>query len=295
MKKTFTSWWIVLFILLSASPGFTAEKLTVFVSIVPQKYFVQQIGRDLVDVQVMVQPGASPATYEPSPSQMAALSRTDLYFSIGVPFEQMWLKKIMATNPAMEVVPTDQGIEKIPMAAFHEEEEEHHEKEEHHHTGLDPHIWLAPALVKTQSLTILKALKKADPGNAEIYEKNHRVFAKKIKTLDADLHQIFDDNQTINFMVFHPSWGYFAQAYGLKQMPIEIQGKNPKPAQLKELIQHARENKINVIFVQPQFSTKSAALIAREINGNILFADPLAVDWMDNMQLVAQKFREALR
>lgn len=293
MKKTFISWWIILLILLAASPGFAGEKLPVFVSIVPQKYFVQQIGRDLVNVQVMVQPGASPATYEPRPSQMAALSRTGLYFSIGVPFEQMWLKKIMATNPAMEVVSTDQGIEKIPMAAFHEEAG--HGKEDHGHTGLDPHIWLAPALVKTQSLTILKALKKADPGNAEIYEKNHRIFAKKIEALDADLHQIFDDNQALNFMVFHPSWGYFAQAYGLKQMPIEIQGKNPKPAQLKELIQHARENKINVIFVQPQFSTRSAALIAREINGTILFADPLAADWMDNMQLVAKKFREALR
>ncbi len=293
MKKTFARWWIVLFILLAASPGFTAEKLPVFVSIAPQKFFVQQIGKDLVEIQVMVQPGANPATYEPRPRQMADLSRTGLYFSIGVPFEQTWLKKIMAANPAMEVVPTDHGIEKIPMAAFHEEVG--HGKEDHGHTGLDPHIWLAPALVKIQSLTILKALKKADPGNAETYEKNHRVFAKKIEELDADLHQMFDDNQTLKFMVFHPSWGYFAQAYGLKQMPIEIQGKNPKPAQLKELIQHARENKINVIFVQPQFSTKSAALIAREINGIILFADPLAADWMDNMQLVAQKFREALR
>ncbi len=293
MNKTLISSWITFFILLAPAHGFSAKKLPVFVSILPQKYFVQQIGKDLVDVQVMVKPGANPATYEPRPSQMAALSRTGLYFSIGVPFEQMWLKKIMAANPAMEVVPTDQGIEKIPMTAFHEEVG--HRKEDHGHTGLDPHIWLAPALVRIQSLTILKALKKADPGNAEIYEKNHRVFAKNIKTLDADLHQIFDDNQTLRFMVFHPSWGYFAQAYGLKQMPIEIQGKNPKPAQLKELIQDARENKINVIFVQPQFSTKSAALIAREINGNILFADPLAADWMANMQLVAKKFREALR
>ncbi len=303
MKKTLISNWIVLFIFWAAAHGFAAEKLPVFVSIVPQKYFVQQIGKDLVDVQVMVQPGASPATYEPRPSQMAALSRTKLYFSIGVPFEQTWLTKIVAANPAMEVVPTDQGIDKISMAAFHDDEvNKHHEgqtkandESDHRHTGLDPHIWLSPALVKIQSLTILMALKKADPENANIYEKNHQVFARKIETLDTTLHQMFDDNQTLQFMVFHPSWGYFARAYGLKQMPIEIQGKNPKPAQLKKLIQDARKNKINVIFVQPQFSTKSAALIAREIKGQILFADPLAADWMNNMQLMAKKFREALR
>ena len=96
-------------------------------------------------------------------------------------------------------------------------------------------------------------------------------------------------------MVFHPAWGYFDDAYGLQQVPIEIEGKDPKPAQLKSLIQHARESDIKVIFVQPQFSTKSASVVAREIGGQVVLVDPLAENWMANMREVAAKFKAALR
>jgi zinc transport system substrate-binding protein len=113
--------------------------------------------------------------------------------------------------------------------------------------------------------------------------------------LDADLEKIFAVKTGLQFMVFHPAWGYFAHAYGLKQVPIEIEGKTPKPAQLKELIEYARENGIKVIFVQPQLSTKSAGLIAREVGGQVTFADPLAEDWMGNLRHVADKFQAALK
>ena len=282
-----------------------ADKLPVFVSIVPQKYFVQQIGKDLVEVQAMVQPGASPATYEPSPKQMAALSKTKIYFSIGVPFEKAWLGKITAANPDMRVVHTDQGIEKLAMAdqhhhhdGHHPEEhhdEVHHDKEHHEHTGLDPHIWLSPPLVKVQAATILAALQEADPAHQSIYEANFNAFIDRIDQLDAELKKIFKGKKGRQFMVFHPAWGYFADTYGLKQLPIEIEGKNPKPAQLKDLILHARENGIKVVFVQPQFSTKSAKLIAREIDGQVAFANPLAEDWMTNLQEAADKFESALK
>jgi zinc transport system substrate-binding protein len=96
-------------------------------------------------------------------------------------------------------------------------------------------------------------------------------------------------------MVFHPAWGYFAHAYGLKQVPIEIEGKEPKPAQLKELIQHTRKNDIKAVFVQPQFSTKSAELVAREIGGQVAFADPLAEDWIANLRQAADKFQSVLK
>jgi zinc transport system substrate-binding protein len=294
--------------------AFATDKLPVFVSIVPQKYFVQQIGKDLVDTQVMVQPGASPATYEPKPQQMADISKTKIYFAIGVPFENAWLKKIAAANPDMRVVHTDDGIEKRAMAAHHHEEaaEEHHEDEhdhkkaEHHdeathdeghhdHAGLDPHIWLSPPLVKIQAQTILAALQESDPDHRSVYEANFKAFAAQIDKLDADLKKTFAGKKGLQFMVFHPAWGYFAHAYELKQVPIEIEGKDPKPAQLKKLIQHARENDINVVFVQPQFSTKSAELVAREIGGQVAFVDPLAEDWMANLRQVADKFQAALK
>jgi zinc transport system substrate-binding protein len=305
-------WRIVLTVavplLLFSGNSIAAEKIPVFVSIVPQKYFVEQIGKDLVDVQVMVLPGASPATYEPKPKQMADLSRTKIYFAIGVPFENAWLKEITAANPDMEVIHTDHGIEKLPMAAHHHDdhEDKHHEAMHDHHkkaydedhqvdTGLDPHIWLSPALVKIQAKTILSALHQADPANRTTYESNFKSFMGKIDKLDANLKMIFAEKQGFQFLVFHPSWGYFANDYGLKQVPIEVEGKNPKPAQLKELIQHAREKGIRVIFVQPQFSTKSAEVVAREIDGQVAFADPLAADWMTNLQQVADKFQAVLK
>ena len=310
---------LILLFVLSVCSANAAEKISVFVSIVPQKYFVQQIGKDMVDVKIMVKPGASPATYEPKPRQMAELSKTRLYFSIGVPFENAWLKKISAANPDMKVIHTDHGIEKIAMTAHHHHDEEAHHDEGHHdekaykddedhhgeethkggdhhdHTGLDPHVWLAPAQVKIQAGTILKALQEAAPQYANELQANYNSFAARIDALDQELKQILAGKSGLQFMVFHPAWGYFAKAYGLTQVPIEIEGKDPKPAQLKELIKHAKEEGIKVIFVQPQFSTKSAKTVAREIGGQVAFADPLAEDWMENLRMIAGKFKSALK
>jgi zinc transport system substrate-binding protein len=270
--------------------------MPVFVSINPQKFFVQQIGGNRVSVQVMVPAGASPATYEPKPRQMVDLSKTSIYFAIGVPFENVWLKKITAANPDMTIVHTDGGIEKIPMETHHHDEEETpHEAGTHGHRALDPHIWLSPPLVKIQAHTIMNALAKVDPAHRAEYETHYQQFTSQIDQLDTELKAIFTGKQALQFMVFHPSWGYFAKAYGLKQVPIEIEGKDPKPARLKELIAHAREKDISVVFVQPQFSTKSAQLVAREIGGQVIFADPLAEDWPASLRKVAERFKAALR
>jgi zinc transport system substrate-binding protein len=315
---------------------------------------VQQIGKDLVDVQVMVHPGADPHTYEPKPQQMVALSKAKLYFAVGIEFEKANLSKITATSPSLKVIHTDHDIEKLAMEAHHHHDdhaEEHHEgeqpeadhdheKDEHHgdadhdqekgehhgeaehdqekgehhekaehehhgeaehdkdrhdHAGLDPHIWLSPPLVKIQARTILAALQEVDPVHRSVYEANFKAFTAQIDQLNADLKKIFAGKTGLQFVVFHPAWGYFAHAYGLKQVPIEIEGKEPKPAQLKELIQHARENKIKVVFVQPQFSSQSAEVVAREIGGQVAFVDPLAEDWMANLRQVADKFQAALK
>jgi len=287
-----------------------ADPIPVFVSIAPQKYFVQQIAKDRVDVGVMVPAGASPATYEPKPRQIAALSSARLYFAIGVPFEAAWLDKIQAANPGMQIVHTEAGIEKYPMAGHHHGEEEgrhlkdehlhesdaHAHKDDHHgHGVLDPHIWLSPPLVKIQAAAIRKALQDIDPAHQDNYEVNHRQFAAALDALDAELRASFADKQGQAFMVFHPAWGYFARTYGLQQVPIEIEGKEPKPAQLKELIEQAREHDLRVLFVQPQFSTRSAEMIARAIDGRVVVADPLAQNWMVNLREVAEKFRSAAK
>ena len=300
---------LVIFIIILAASASAEGKIDVFVSILPQKYFVQQIGKNLVDIQVMVQPGANPASYEPKPRQMAAIAKTHIYFAIGVPFDNVWLNKIASSNPNMMVVQTDHGIPKIPMADHHYHREEanrqetdQHQKNERGQDGnrrdpgtLDPHIWLSPPLVMIQARTILVALQKVDPVHRSEYEANYNAFVSEISKLDAELKYIFSIRQGLQFMVFHPGWGYFADTYGLKQIPVEIEGKNPKPAQLKELIEYANQNDINIIFVQPQFSAKSAQVIARGIGGQVVLADPLAEEWAANLRKVAHEIKAALR
>lgn len=262
-------------------------------SILPQKYFVAKIGGDLVDVAVMVEPGASPHTYEPKPKQMVALAKTNIYFAIGVPFETTWLEKITATNPNMLVVHTEADIKKIPMKVHHHERPE---LEQDHHVTKDPHVWLSPPLVIIQSRSILQALLKIDPAHGSVYEKNHSSFMKELVVLDAEIRgALKGKGKDVEFMVFHPAWGYFAQAYGLDQVPIEIEGKQPKPAELQYLIQYAKERGIKVIFAQPQFSWQAAQVIAKSIDGQVVFVDPLAAEWDTNLRQVVSKFKSALK
>ncbi len=294
---------IILTVFLQTQTAEAMETIPIFVSIVPQKYFVERIGGDRVNVRVMVEPGTNPHFYEPKPGQMIAISRTKIYFAIGGAFEDTWLEKIVSANTQMQVVHTDKGIEKIPMASLdqdgdgerHHGEDGHQEKAGHHHGGLDPHIWLSPPLVMKQARTIFEALKEADPAHEKVYEANFKDFMMELGGLDAGLRKIFTGKKNLQFMVFHPSWGYFAHAYGLEQVPVEVEGKHPKPAQLKKLIKHARKNNIKVIFVQPQFSSRSAEMVAREIGGYVVAAYPLAADWFGNLREVADKFRDASR
>jgi len=259
------------------------EPIPVFVSIVPQKYFVEKIGGSLVRVSIMVQPGANPHLYEPRPSQMTALSKSRIYFAIGVSFENAWLPRFATLNPQMRIVYADKGIDKIAMVA-------------HHHApgSLDPHVWVSPPEVKIISRNILEALVETDPSNSRIYKSNHDAFLLEIDKLDKDLVEIFKDKRGLKFMVYHPAWGYFARAYGLNQVPVELEGKEPKPEQLRALITQSKKEGIKIIFVQPQFSTKSAETIAKAIGGQVIFADPLRGDWERNLRDQAEKFKQAL-
>ncbi len=281
-------------ILLSAS-SLWAAPLKVFVSIPPQKTFVERIGGEYVDVEFLVPPGASPATYEPRPRQMTALAEASLYFAVGVPFERVWLDRIAAANPTMRIVHTEDAVERMPMQAHG-----HHEqgKEKHRHAGdhgiPDPHIWLAPPLVKTQARVIMEALSRLDPANSGHYSAQFELFRGELDTLDRLIREILTPVTGGAFMVFHPSWGYFARTYGLEQMAIEIQGGEPSPRELSQLMEQAREHAVSTIFVQPQFSRKSAETIAGAIGAEVVVADPLARDWNDNLLSVARALRKAL-
>ena len=284
-KASFT--WMIMIALLSALLGgcnpapkasqlqaTSAGPLNVTVSILPQKYFLERIGGEHVIVNVMASPGADPHTYEPKPDQLVALSKAAAYFSIGVEFEQAWLPRITAANKTMLMVDTAQGIQRIPMVAHHDEHAEaltpaagdaQQPAEE-----LDPHIWTSPALVKVQAQTIYAALAQVDPGHQAAYRANLDSFIADIDQLQTDIRAALAGAKSRKFMVFHPSWGYFARDFGLEQIPIEIGGQEPSAAELAALISEAKADGIRVIFAQPEFSTRSAETIAREIGGQVL-------------------------
>lgn len=333
----------VFFAFLFALPALSIaqEPMTVFVSILPQQHFVERIGGDRVSVRVMVSPGASPATYEPKPRQMTALSKAGLYCAVGVPFESVWIERIASANPDMTIVRTQAGIEKRAMAAHHHghgdddsghghghdhdhsAEESHHGHDpdghaahehaekghQHDHHGHaapsetkksggipDPHVWLSPPLVMQQARNILDALVAADPEGRSYYATRYREFLSEIVELDLDLMEKFAaPDAKGQFMVYHPSWGYFADAYGLTQIPVELEGKEPKSGQLQGLIERAREDGVQVVFVQPQFSKRSAEIIAKAIDGEVVEVDPLAENWAENLRSVADHFASAVR
>lgn len=291
--------------------GLFASKLEVTTSIVPQKYFIEKIAKDKVIVNVMVKENFSPATYEPKTSQMKKLSNSKAYFSIGVPFEHSWLPKFKSANKKMLIVDTTAGIQKLEMSKHEHHEDEHDEdkheehskheakKESHddhdHEDGLDPHIWLDPILVKVQVKNILDALIVLDNKNRHFYTKNYEEFAAELDLLNSEIKDILSNNSKSAFMVFHPSWNYFAKRYDLIQIAVEKEGKEPKPKELIELIEEAKEHGIKIVFVSPQFSKKSAKLIAKSINGNVISINHLSHDYKKNLIDVAYEIQKSYK
>jgi zinc transport system substrate-binding protein len=278
----------------SKGTGSTDSKLDVTVSIVPQRYFVERIGGDHVTANVMVEPGASPATYEPKPEQMKALSDAAAYFSIGVPFESAWLDRIAAANEDMVMVDTIANVERMSMATHHHHEGEEEGERDYTEAPPDPHVWVSPVLVKAQSHTICEALVELDPVHEADYRANLKAFVADIEALETDVRATLTGLESKKFMVFHPSWGYFARDFGLEQIPIEVGGQEPSPQELAHLIEEAQEENIQVVFAQPEFSTKAAETIANEIGGRVLMISPLAEDWLANMRKVSETFAEVL-
>lgn len=271
------------------------EPLGVFVSLLPQKQIVERIAGNVVKVEVMVRPGQNPATYDPTPQQMVALARAVAYFRIGAPFENEWVPKIQSTHPRLRIVDTRVGIALLPMdkpAAGHERD----------HSGpaaaggtLDPHIWTDPLRVKQQAANVRDGLIALAPAERARFEAGFARYAAELDALDAELRQVLAGKTERHFMVFHPAWGYLARTYGLKQIPIEVEGKEPGPQALTRLIDQAKADGVHVIFVQKQFSRSAADALARAIGGEVVELDPLAEDFIGNTRIAVQAITRAMR
>lgn len=289
----------------SAAPrtdgGGDGGQLTIFVSIDPQAYFVERLAGGRARVEVLVGPGQNPHAYEPTPHQMAALAAARVYFRIGLGFEEALVPKLRGAFRELEIVDTRAGIRLRQMESghgcdHHAEAAEHDHAHDHAHgpAGDDPHTWLDPRLVQTQARTMCDVLCRIDPARAEEYRRNLTDFLADLDALNARLAEALAPVRGKEIFVFHPAFGYFADAYGLRQAPIEVQGKEPSPKDVAALIELARARGVRVIFVQPQFSTRTAEIIAREIGGAVVPLDDLARDYLSNMESMARQVRAAL-
>ena len=257
-------------------------KVNTVVSVVPQKSFVEAIGGDLVNVSVMVTPGSSPHSYEPKPSQMKNINDAQIYFSIGVEFENAWLHRFASQNKKMKIIDSAKNIKKIEMKDRDHKEEKSHNG--HNHEGLDPHIWTSPENIKMIAKNILDSLVAVDGKNRVVYERNYKNFVVQINETDKQIKTILKNiKHGTKFMVFHPAWGYFAHQYGLEQLAIEVEGKEPKPRELSHIMAEAKNEKVRAIFTQPEFSDKSAQIIANNLKIKVIKVSPLNADWSANL------------
>lgn len=249
------------------NPDGKTDKLTVFVSVLPQADFVEQLGGDQVQVNVMMPPGANEHNYEPDSGQLKALSQADLYIKVGsLPFEDAWMERLIAANKDMLVVDSSKSIELIDD---------------------NPHIWLSPCLVKVQAEAITAAMVKLDPLNQDYYQERNELFLKQLDSLDQNMVKLLQNVKGKSFLVYHPAWGYFARDYGLKEIGIEEHGKEPGAGEMSRIIDYAKQNHIKTVFASSQHSTRSAEAVAAELGGKVVLLDPLPANYIDNMRQVA--------
>ncbi|MCL5125235.1 MAG: zinc ABC transporter substrate-binding protein [Deltaproteobacteria bacterium] len=274
------------------------EKANVFASIEPVAYFVKRVAGPLADINVLVGPGQEPHTFEPTPKLIAKLSDAQVLFKIGFPFEETLVKKAGSTFGKLQVVDLQQGI-KLRRITAEEEEHDHEASAEHGHShesgAIDPHTWLNPRLAKMQAKTIADTLTRIDPAHRVIYEENLKKFQADLDGIDDQLRNSLAPVKGKSFFVFHPAFGYFGDEYGLKQVAVEIEGKEPSARQLARLIDRAKAQNVRVIFAEPQFPKRTAQKLAESIGGAVILIDDLAPDYLNNLKEIAVSLESALR
>ncbi len=252
------------------------ERPLVVTSVAPQRFVVESVAGELARVEVMIPPGANPHSYEPTISQLQALEQAALYIKVGhpnFPFEKAWLDRLLVEIPGLPVVDASAGLEELDE---------------------DPHVWLAPRHAEHMAVQTAKSLERVLPGQQELLRTNLAAFRERVDEVDAEIEQLLEGLDGAEFFVFHPAWGYFAKAYGLRQVAIEHEHKAPDPHELAELIDHARKSRARVIFVQPQFDSTSAKTVAGETGARVVVLDPLAEDWDANLLRAARALAEGL-
>ena len=247
------------------------------VSILPQKTFVKKITGDDFVVNVLIPPGTSPAAYTLLPSQLEEISKSAIWFRIGnIGFEHSWQDKIAQANSKMKVVDLSEGLDLI--AQVKEQHGDHF-----HLSGVDPHIWLSPVLVKQMAKRIFDEVSKLNPEQSVKYKTNYLEFVKEIDQLNIEIANKLKPFEGRKIVVFHPSLSYFARDYGLLQYSLESGGKEPTPQRMKELIDLSKKENIKVMYIQGELDRDHARVFAEEVGGKIIQVRPLDPAWAENL------------
>ncbi len=278
----------LLFMLAACSERAEDSRPVVSVSILPQQYMVQRIAGDNFRVNVLVPPGAGPETYEPTPGQMRDVANSLLYFSVGyIDFERTIFHNMMRGNDGPLMVDTSEGMDMIASEIV--------DHGDHVHLyGVDPHIWLSVPGARIQAGNMTRALIGIDPENSDFYLDNYEEFAGELDSLHESLTEMFSGSKRKTFLVFHPALGYFARDYGLEQVSVEQDGKSPTAANMRKIVDLARQEGISDIFIQMEFERENAKAVARELGGNVIEINPLSADWLGAIEDLANKLHEVL-
>jgi zinc transport system substrate-binding protein len=284
---------IILFVTLIAFSGCQTtndnSKPVVMVSIIPQKYFVNRIADTLVRVEVMVPPGSSPETYEPTAIQLKILNNSLAYFSLGLlDFERSMLKKIQKQNPDLNVITHSKDLDLLDGLC-------HGHTHGHSHShGYDPHVWSSPVEVKKIANTITNELIRLIPEHSAQFTSNLNSFLADLDSLDLYIKTTLGETRSKKFFLFHPALTYFARDYGLTQVSLEEDGKAPSMRHFKSVVQTAREQGIKTIFIQKEFDINTAKTAAEDIGGRVVSIDPLEYQWLGNMYHITNELKNAL-
>lgn len=252
----------------------------IMVTIEPQRYFAEQLASPIFTIGTMVPAGSNPETFDPSPNQMAELSRCKAYWAVGeLGFEVSWLKKIKENNPELCFLRSCEGVEPIISLIPHGN---------HTHDVMDPHIWTSPKEVKVMVQNMYESLVTLDPKNKDSYAENLIKVKTEIDRVDEEIRGILANSSQKAFIIYHPALSYFARDYGLREISIEMDGKEPSPELLKNIIETSRAENIQTVFIQQEFDRKNAETIAKETGAKLVVINPLSYNWSEEMIGIAR-------
>jgi len=271
-----------------------AERPLLVVGLPPQRWLVRQLAGDRVRVGLLLSPGQNPHTFEPTARQVRELSAAQGYLMMGLPFERAIVQKVQAISPRLQVFDVTAGVprRKLPVHAHAPGGKD--DDEDGCCDGADPHVWLTPAAMAIMASNTVAALVSCDPAGKGTYEARLTTVRAQLVRLDAELHALLAPVRGGVLLTYHASWGYFTDAYGLRQVSIEAEGRAPAARQLAALIDLARKANVRRIFTEPPYDPKPAQTVARQIGAEVAIVDPLAEDWDTNLRAIAGEVRAAL-